>query len=385
MINYDDRDWLILTFFRVRGSVAGKACWFAVPSALLSLGLLIMDDEDPNIRLDSSLNDLSSGTAWSALTVCLFIMVNFRTSRAMGRFWEGTGLMHQMRGEWFDTVSNCVTFSTSARITKPEEVMRFRHTLVRMMSLAHGHALEEIAGYQFVARTIDPNGLEPSISQFLKSMHEDCNFNKVEVDLHLIQSLITRANAEGLLQVPPPIVSRVFQTISRGFVNLLNTKKITDTKFPYPHVQLLIFLMLSFSCFTPIFLTNVITNKFVAMAVTFLPNFAVASLYQIAVELENPFGADANDLPLEHFQSEMDNCLLMLLHPDADIVPTVTPTCGFDFYSLMNEFQPAIYRNGDYCKNNLNQAEMTRQAAAQDPPDSDPPALFSPIIPQEVS
>ena len=27
----------------------------------------------------------------------------------MARFWEGTGLLHQMRGEWFDAVSCCVT------------------------------------------------------------------------------------------------------------------------------------------------------------------------------------------------------------------------------------------------------------------------------------
>ena len=26
------------------------------------------------------------------------------------------------------------------------------------------------------------------------------------------------------------------------------------------------------------------------------------------MELENPFGLDANDLPLEHFQQEMNDC-----------------------------------------------------------------------------
>ena len=27
-------------------------------------------------------------------------MLSFRTRQALGRFWEGTGLLHQMRGEW---------------------------------------------------------------------------------------------------------------------------------------------------------------------------------------------------------------------------------------------------------------------------------------------
>mmetsp|Transcript_47554 Transcript_47554/g.85608 ORF Transcript_47554/g.85608 Transcript_47554/m.85608 type:complete len:380 (+) Transcript_47554:65-1204(+) len=358
MIDYQE-DWLILTFLKWRGSVAGRACCFAVPATLLALGLLIMDDEDPMIRLDSQLHDFSSGSVWSALTGSLFLLIGFRTNRAMARFWEGTGLMHQMRGEWFDTVSNCVTFSVSARAKKPEEVMKFRHTLVRLMSLAHGNALEEISDHQFTLRTIDPGGLDPAVLKFLRETHDDYNFNKVEVNLHLIQTLITQANANGLTQVPPPVLSRVYQTISRGFVNLLNTKKITDTKFPYPYVQLLILLMTSFSFFTPIVLTTMIKNKAVAMAVTFLPVYAVASLYYIAVELENPFGKDANDLPLEHFQAEMDNCLLMLLHPEADSVPTVRANCEMDFQTLMNEFQPNCYRTDHGSKLNQPRARVS--------------------------
>jgi len=345
MIDYDE-EWLILTFFKWRGSVARKACVFAVPSALLALGLLIMDEHAPEIRVNSDLHELTNSSIFSALTGSLFLLIGFRSNRAVARFWEGTGLMHQMRGEWFDTVSNCVTFSVSARQQKPEEVMKFRHTLVRLMSLAHGNALEEISDNQFKLRTIDVQGLEPSVLKFLRETHEDYNFNKVEVNLHLIQTLITQANANGLTQVPPPVLSRVYQTISRGFVNLLNTKKITDTKFPYPYVQLLILLMTSFSLFAPLFLTTIIQNKFVAMAITFLPVYAVASLYYIAVELENPFGKDANDLPLEHFQAEMDNCLLTLLHPDADSIPTVSPACEMSFQSLMRDFQPSFYRAG---------------------------------------
>ena len=39
------------------------------------------------------------------------------------------------------------------------------------------------------------------------------------------QSTVRRPEAldDGVLKIPPPILSRVYQTISRGFVNLLNT------------------------------------------------------------------------------------------------------------------------------------------------------------------
>merc|ERR1719491_752049 len=95
------------------------------------------------------------------MTAVLGLLLGFRTSRAMARFWEGTGLLHQMRGEWFDSISCCVTFSVGAFATKPDEVRSFRHTAVRLMSLCHGSALEEIAGGSAEeVDTIDPFGLD---------------------------------------------------------------------------------------------------------------------------------------------------------------------------------------------------------------------------------
>merc|ERR1719446_1319660 len=143
--------------------------------------------------------------------------------------------------------------------------------------------------------------------------------------LHLVQSLITNAYDEGILKIPPPILSRVFQTISRGFVNLLNAKKITDTRFPFPFVQLIAVLLVAFTILTPVLLSSYIKNYFIAVVATFVPVFAVASLNTISQELENPFGTDDNDLPMIHFQEEMDSCLLMLLHPNADLIAGLGP------------------------------------------------------------
>uniref|UniRef100_A0A7S4SS49 Uncharacterized protein n=1 Tax=Alexandrium monilatum TaxID=311494 RepID=A0A7S4SS49_9DINO len=43
--------------------------------------------------------------------------------------------------------------------------------------------------------------------------------------------------------------------------------------------------------------------------------------------MENPFGNDDNDLPLEHFQAEMNSSLLMLLHDRTDHVSHLSPLC----------------------------------------------------------
>merc|ERR1712194_644906 len=59
------------------------------------------------------------------------------------------------------------------------------------------------------------------------------------------------------------------------------------------------------------------------------------SLNFISGELENPFGHDANDLPLGRFQKEMNNCLLMLLHRNSDHAPTTSGRCEKDLDCLI--------------------------------------------------
>merc|ERR1711933_661341 len=82
-----------------------------------------------------------------------------------------------------------------------------------------------------------------------------------------------------------------------------------------------------------------IKSKVVCAIFTFIPVFGMFSLNFIASELENPFGTDDNDLPLAHFQEEMNSCLLMLLHPNTDMIACIKPGCEGDFAKLMKAFK----------------------------------------------
>lgn len=326
MIQYSE-DYIVPLIFRINGSVGVRSCMFAIPAAVIALIMVFLDDAVPSFREDIGLLDLKYSQLWTASTGVLGILLGFRTNRAMARFWEGTGLLHQMRGEWFDSVSCCVTFSRAAVFAKREDVMAFRHTIVRLMSLCHGSALEEIAGSDAEeCETIDSFGLDNTTLQHLKECKDVYDFNRVEVLLHLIQSLITKNLDDGILKIPPPILSRVYQTLSRGFVNLLNAKKIADTRFPFPYVQLITILLILHIFMTPLMISSLLPSKAWAPIFTFVPIFGMFSLNFIGVELENPFGNDANDLPLDHFQAEMNKCLMMLLQDNADLIAGVSKT-----------------------------------------------------------
>jgi len=336
MIEYEEQ-WWITIIPRLKGSVLHKAFLLTLPSIFISTVCIYMDEWYPGLREDWGLLDARASQLWTATTTTIGFLIMFRTRQAYARFWEGTGLLHQMRGEWFDTASNCITFSITARPSRPEAVMAFRHTMIRIMSLCHGSALEEISGKGVELESIDTFGLDDGTLKHLQECHDEYGFNKVEVMLHLLQSLITTAYHEKVLSIPAPILSRVFQTISRGFVNLLNAKKIQDTKFPFPYAQLIAFLLLVLAIMTPVMMSCIVQSKIMCGFFTFMPTFGLYCLNFVAIELEDPFGTDDNDLPLQNFQAEMNNCLMMLLHPNTDMVATISDRCEMDFQTLRKE------------------------------------------------
>mmetsp|Transcript_56517 Transcript_56517/g.127505 ORF Transcript_56517/g.127505 Transcript_56517/m.127505 type:complete len:478 (-) Transcript_56517:115-1548(-) len=349
MIDYDE-EWLFKVIFHLRGSVAVRASFFSVPAALISVVLLVLNDEVEGFWKESGIVSISGSQTWAAATGVLTILLGFRTRQALSRFWEGTGLLHQMRGEWFDSVSCCVTFSRGALPDKPEEVSDFRHTIVRLMSLCHGSALEEIASSDSGRiPTIDVFGLDLLTLKHLRECKEVHLFNRVEVILHLIQTLITHALDDQVLKIPPPILSRAYQTLSRGFVNLLNAKKITDTRFPFPYAQLISMLLMLHMVLTPIMIAQLIQHKAWAAIFTFVPIFGMFSLNFVASELENPFGNDDNDLPLAHFQNEMNTSLLMLLHDKTDHIAGIGPRCVTDFEELTGLMRTQDMEHENHC------------------------------------
>lgn len=321
MIEYNESN-ILETLFSRRGSLFPKAFVSGILAGVITVALITIDDINSGFRSLSGLMGNDKTQLWSGATATIGFLIGLRTNRAMARFWEGTGLLHQMRGEWFDAVSCCISFSYPATKTHPQAVKEFRHTIVRMMSLCHGTALEEIAdGLEDGAETIDTLGLDGETLGYLKVCKNVHNFNRVEVLLHLTQNLIHQNLSSGVLQVPPPILSRVFQTLSRGFVNFLNAKKIVDTNFPFPYAQLILFLLLMHSLFTSLIISCLVQSRVWAFFFTFVPVMGLWCLNFIAIELENPFGHDENDLPLAHFQGEINKCLMMLLDDNADIIP----------------------------------------------------------------
>jgi predicted membrane chloride channel (bestrophin family) len=320
MIDYNTGDYWHRIIFRLRGSVMPKSFTFAFPSAVAALVLVIYTEDLQASREAAGIFSAKTTLIWGCLTFPLLTLLSFRTNQAWGRFWEGTGLLHAMRGEWFDSASCLATFSFPAKHSKPELVEEFRHTMLRLMSLCHGSALDELKAEQTEDyEVLDIRGLDEKTVKILFECKRN-HFNRVEVVLHMVQILVINAQRQGIIDVPPPILSRVYQTLSRGFVNLLSAKKIKDTKFPFPYAQIVLALLVLLAIFTPLAMSVMLPHYVWSLLGTFFPVFGAACLHFIAQELEMPYGEDDNDLPIAHFQEEMNSSLMMLIHADADHV-----------------------------------------------------------------
>eukprot|EP00419_Tripos_fusus_P072570 CAMPEP_0172895194 /NCGR_PEP_ID=MMETSP1075-20121228/152523_1 /TAXON_ID=2916 /ORGANISM="Ceratium fusus, Strain PA161109" /LENGTH=552 /DNA_ID=CAMNT_0013750369 /DNA_START=264 /DNA_END=1920 /DNA_ORIENTATION=- len=257
-----------------------------------------------------------------------------------------------MRGEWFDSASCLATFSTTMLKEKPEQVKVFRHTLMRLMSLCHGSALDEIRCEETESyEVLDHHGLDAKTLTILR----DCKihgFNRVEIILHMVQVLVINACKDKILDVPPPILSRVYQTLSRGFVHLLSAKKVRDTRFPFPYAQLIAVMLWGLAIITPVAMSSLVPHEGWCAICTFVPIFGTFALNMIAEELEMPYGEDANDLPLDHFQREMNSSLLMLSHDLSDHIASVGPRARMGYNDLIHSLKSVRGDTGpDYTRN----------------------------------
>jgi len=345
MIVYDPGQWSIWFAFSLKGSVFPKAVMIATPCTLISIILQILFKRhatmfDWIINGGDKAADMLGG-----FTFILGFLVVFRSSQAYSRWWEGGTLLQQLRGEWFNSYSCLLAFCNAAK-DKTADVSKFQHQLLRMFSLLYGCALEQVCTLpdkRFELVALD--GLNADSISYLNDTPDRC-----EVVLQWIQRLIVESDAAGTLKIAPPILSRVFNELGNGIVNLNNARKITEFPIPFPLAQMITVMLLFHAIVTTVMCAAMLDTWFFSGLITFVVITAFWSINYIAVELEMPFGGDANDLPLHFMQQDYNNSLRTLMDRRAQVVPLFAfsperhgkmETLDWDFADLMTSLGTA--------------------------------------------
>lgn len=335
MILYQSRGvWYFLKIFQRRGSVFPFAVRLALPNALVA-GLLMWLVRHGHILEDKSWFQNDS-QLWGGFSFLVGLLITFRTSQSMSRFWDGCTSTHRMRAEWFDAASALVAFTRFPKDPPRQLTENFLNTLVRLFSMLHAAALAEIEDCSssnidemqdekqhehehkqaFKFELVDAMAIEPSALMAIR--RSDC---KPELLYQWIQCLVVDNIGNGVLSIPPPILSRSFQEVANGMVAFHDALRLSTIPFPFPYAQCCDYLLIMHWLVCPCAVLQWSSNIPSAMIFSFMQVFILWSMNSIAVEIENPFGQDANDLETGAMQKEFNRFLVMLLEPDARTTP----------------------------------------------------------------
>eukprot|EP00928_Gymnodinium_smaydae_P078806 TRINITY_DN62880_c0_g1_i1.p1 TRINITY_DN62880_c0_g1~~TRINITY_DN62880_c0_g1_i1.p1 ORF type:complete len:520 (+),score=87.75 TRINITY_DN62880_c0_g1_i1:75-1562(+) len=315
MIQYDAGQYSICFAFHCRGSVFPKAC---IPSALCAfvsvvLHRLFLWYPDLTILLACSEEETK---VLSGFWFILGFLVVFRSQQSYARWVDGATFLNRLRAEWFNSYSSLMAFCNNDP-KKQDEVSKFKHQVVRLFSLLHGCALHQVSHTEKVLfETLDVNGMDKERIQYLMSSPDRC-----EICLQWIQRLIIESEQKGTIKVAPPILSRVFNELGNGIANLATARKIKDYPIPYPLAQMMVLMLLFHAFVFPVLSAATVTSPVWCGVITFVVIFSYWSIHYIAVELEMPFGDDANDLPLVLMQQDMNRSLSALIDYRSQEVP----------------------------------------------------------------
>mmetsp|Transcript_84132 Transcript_84132/g.204040 ORF Transcript_84132/g.204040 Transcript_84132/m.204040 type:complete len:549 (+) Transcript_84132:68-1714(+) len=331
MITYERGFLKILSrAFQCKGSVFPTSMCIALPCAALTALLKLCIDEGylPALSNNGHNSILEDNSCWSGFVFLVGFLTVFRTSQAYARFWDGTTSMHHMRAEWFNACAALLAFCKYADATS-DAVFEFQQTLVRLFSMLHAVALADIedtngngpdsvAAYKY--GLVDVGGIDSESLRVLKKSHA-----KAELVFQWIQQLIVENIDTGVLRIPPPILSRAFQEMANGMVAYHEAMKITTIPFPFPYAQVCDWLLLFHWVCTPLVVSQYVAAPWWGALFSFLQVFVYWSLNAIAVEIENPFGMDANDLDALGMQEELNRHLLLLLQSESLRTPHLVP------------------------------------------------------------
>ncbi|CAK0802851.1 unnamed protein product [Prorocentrum cordatum] len=295
--------WAILHQSAMRRSLLA-----ALPCAVVAA---VMKYADLNMEFNFLVSIMPEDATYSSFTFLLGFFLCFHTSHAYQRFWYGAQMIYTISGNFIDMASLLLAFTQHS--SQPKELIsNFKAALVRLSSLLFAVSIDEVCGRHELhisdRKCIDACGLDEGMLERVRiSKH------KAQVVCLMIQNLIVSQISAGVLNIPPPILTRAFQEQSNAMIQFHEVRTCREVPFPFPFVIVSEVLLLFHWGVTPFFMSYWSQGSLSAATYTFIISFTLWTMHYIAMELDNPFGGGINDLDTAWLQDQLDEQLVTLL------------------------------------------------------------------------
>eukprot|EP00403_Amphidinium_massartii_P000494 CAMPEP_0178372628 /NCGR_PEP_ID=MMETSP0689_2-20121128/1451_1 /TAXON_ID=160604 /ORGANISM="Amphidinium massartii, Strain CS-259" /LENGTH=616 /DNA_ID=CAMNT_0019992557 /DNA_START=69 /DNA_END=1919 /DNA_ORIENTATION=+ len=299
------RLWRIVYWFR-------NAIMLGIAGAIASCLLVLSIEQWHQHLIPVGEYVLLNPSVYTSFSFILGFILTFRTNQAYNRYWEGATLLEQMMGNWYDGVSALVAFcgNSSAPV---EQIIEFQQVLARLLSLINAVILCELAGEELQPEALkynllDATGLDKRTLRMIVRAE-----SRPELIFQQIQTLLVTNMGNGVLNVPPPILTRAFQQMGNAMLNFHDATKLRLVPFPAPYIAVAHLLTLAHIILTPIIAVNWTYTMGQAAFISFVQIFIVCSLLTLANGLDNPFDPTQSGLDLEAVHTSFNQRLTNLL------------------------------------------------------------------------
>ena len=287
MIDYDARKWRrqILAF---HGSVSPKILFRLALLTLWAAGAVLAHHHITRIEVPP--------TGHALIGVALGLLLVFRTNASYDRYWEG-------RKAWERITSDSRNLVRAARALLGDERAFLQPIVHWVIAFPYAcmHRLRGDRSLGIAAARIPDHDIQAVLA-------ED------HVPL-AIATRISRLVAEKRFQggnFPERAVMAIDAHV-RGLVDSIGVcERIQDTPIPFAYVVHLRRALMLFLLTLPVALVN--PFGWMTVLYTAIISYVLLGIDEIGVEIENPFGTDPNDLPLEAICAEIERNLMSALN-----------------------------------------------------------------------
>lgn len=282
MIDYDAKSWLSVAF-AVRGTVLPRiALRLVLVTAIGAAAAFLYKATGLKIP----------PIAHTLVGVALGLLLVFRTNASYDRYWEGRKLLGSMVNRTRDVSRQIAAFTKDA--DEPEtraHILAVRRYLVLFYRLAM-QGLRSEKNLDAVAALLGPGDREAL---------EPVNA-RAYVALTMLTRHVKALHAAGKLTDANVI------TIDGGITTLIDSlggcERIVKTPVPFAYAQHIKVFVILFTLTIPFAVVDML--KWGTPIASAILGFALFGIDEIGVEIEDPFGYDENDLPVERIGDVID-------------------------------------------------------------------------------
>jgi putative membrane protein len=278
MVTYDPKEWITPLFRFHKSDTFRKLFPLLIAISFFTWGIAYIEIKYLQLSQNSYIKNIT--LMHNLLGFAISMLLVFRTNTAYDRWWEGRKL-------WGGLVNTSRNLAVKLNVLLDPDDKRNRSFFKKLLGL-YPHELQIHLLKESTRLELDANP-HPEIPNFDRSKHvptQIISLMQARIYELLVKQKIT---GEQLLYVN--------QELS-AFLDICGAcERIKNTPIPYSYSTFIKKFIFIYVLTLPMGL--VFSLGYIAIPVVVFVFYILASLELIAEEIEDPFGVDANDLPMQ--------------------------------------------------------------------------------------